>query len=93
MGQNIAQSVLYSKSIGEAMRASVASTLAGLASESIVYAIYSTGLGFLRLAQHDYAAASQAFQAAATGFSIHTQATARLNMTRLYRVIYSLRGM
>lgn len=31
MGQNIAQSIVYSKSIGEAMRNAVASTLAGLA--------------------------------------------------------------
>lgn len=65
MGQNIAYAVVYSKSLGTAMREAAAATLASLAAEALVYAIYSTGLGFLRLAQHDYVAAGQAFTAAA----------------------------
>ncbi|HWQ55688.1 MAG TPA: hypothetical protein VN442_18520, partial [Bryobacteraceae bacterium] len=65
MGQNIAQAIVYKKSIGEAMREAAASTLASIAAESFMYAIYSAGLGFVRLAQHDYAAAGQAFTAAA----------------------------
>jgi len=70
MGQNIAQAFVYRKSIGEAMRAAAASTIAAIASESIVNAIYATGLGFLRLAQHDYAGAAEAFKAAAVFGSV-----------------------
>jgi hypothetical protein len=64
MGQNIASAIVYKKSIAEAMRAAVASTLESLAAEALIYAIYSTGLGFLRLAQYDYPAATAAFTAA-----------------------------
>ncbi len=64
MGQNIAQALVYSKSIGAAMREATVAALTSLAAESLVYAIYSTGLGFLRLAQHDYPAAASAFTAA-----------------------------
>ena len=52
------------------MRSAAASTLESLAAESITYAIYSTALGFLRLAQHDPAGASAAFTAAATWGSV-----------------------
>jgi hypothetical protein len=64
MGQNIAQAIVYKKSIGEAMRAAAAETMAAIAAESFVQAIYATAIGFIRLAQHDYVAAGQAFQAA-----------------------------
>ncbi len=46
------------------MRAALAATLQSIAAESLVQAIYATGLGFLRLAQHDYPAAAKAFTAA-----------------------------
>ncbi len=65
MGQNIAQAIVYRKSIGEAMREATAATLASIAAESFTYAIYSTALGFIRLAQHDFPAAGEAFTAAA----------------------------
>jgi hypothetical protein len=65
MGANIAQAIVYRESIGEAMRAAAASAMQAIAAESLVNAIYATGLGFLRLAQHNYPAATAAFQAAA----------------------------
>jgi predicted nuclease with TOPRIM domain len=65
MGANIAQAIVYEQSIGEAMRAAAASAIQAIAAESLVNAIYSTGLGFLALARHDYPGAAAAFQAAA----------------------------
>ena len=64
MGQNIAQAIVYQKSIGEAIRTATASALEGLGAECLAYAIYSAGLGFLRLAQFLPGSAAQAFQAA-----------------------------
>jgi len=49
----------------QAMRSALTSTLESLAAEAITYAIYATGLGFLRLAQYDYAGADAAFTSAA----------------------------
>lgn len=74
MGQNIAAAIVYSKSVGEAMRTALASTLATIAAECYVQAIYSTALGFLRLAQWDWAAAGNAFAAAAMFASVGTAA-------------------
>jgi hypothetical protein len=65
MGQSIGQAIVYKKSVGEAMREALASTLASIAAESITWSIYATALGFIRLAQHQYQAAGQAFTAAA----------------------------
>ncbi len=65
MGANIAQAIIYKASIGEAMRAAVASTLQAIAAESMVQAIYASAIGFLRLAQWDAAGAASAFKAAA----------------------------
>jgi len=65
MGQNIAQAIVYQKTVTGAMRAAVTASLEGLAAESIGYAIYSVALGFLRLAQFMPGSAAQAFQAAA----------------------------
>ena len=64
MGQAIAQAIIYKKSVGEAMREALAQALASIAAECMVMAIYSTALGFIRLAQHQYVAAGQAFMAA-----------------------------
>ena len=65
MGGNIAQAIVYGQSMGQAMRAALAATLESIAAESLTQAIYATALGFMRLAQYDYAGASAAFQAAA----------------------------
>jgi len=65
MGQNIADAIVYQKSIGEAMRSALAATLESLAAQALTYAIYSAALGFLRLAEHDYPGAASAFTSAA----------------------------
>jgi len=65
MGGGIASAIVYSRSIGEAMRAALAATLEAIAAESMVQAIYAMALGFLRLAQHDFAGADAAFTSAA----------------------------
>jgi len=65
MGGNIASAIVYSKSIEQAMRSALTSTLESLAAEAMTYAIYATGLGFLRLAQYDYEGAANAFTSAA----------------------------
>ena len=64
MGQNISAAIVYKTSIADAMRSALASTLESLAAQAITYAIFSTALGFERLAERDFAAASQAFIAA-----------------------------
>jgi len=64
MGQAIAQAVIYKKSVGEAMREALAQTLASIGAECLVMAIYSTALGFIRLAQGHWSAAAEAFTAA-----------------------------
>jgi len=65
MGQNIAQAVVYSTSIGAAMQNALASALESLAAQALVQAIFSTALGFQRLAQYDFAGAAAAFESAA----------------------------
>jgi len=65
MGTNIANAVIYRKSVGEAMRAAAAAALESLAAQAIGHAIYSTALGFLRLAEFMPGSAAQAFTAAA----------------------------
>lgn len=64
MGQNIAQAIVYRKSIGEAVREAAAATLASIAAKAYVEAIYATALGFMLLAERDYGGAAQAFTAA-----------------------------
>jgi len=65
MGRNIAGAIVYSKSIGDAMRAALAATLESIAAESLVQAIYSLAFGFLCLAEGNFAGAESAFTAAA----------------------------
>jgi hypothetical protein len=65
MAGNIASAIVYSKSIGEAMRAALAATLESLASEAMVQSIYAMAMGFLDLAEGDFAGAEAAFTAAA----------------------------
>jgi hypothetical protein len=64
-GAGIANAIVYSKTIGEAMRSAAVATLESLAARSIGQAIYSLALGFLDIAEKDYAGAEAAFQAAA----------------------------
>lgn len=65
MGGGIANALVYSKSIGQAMRAATAATLESLSAQSLSYAIFSLAEGFMDLAHYDYAAADAAFEAAA----------------------------
>ncbi|MDE2097869.1 MAG: hypothetical protein KGL39_11520 [Patescibacteria group bacterium] len=65
MGGGIANALVYSKSIGQAMRAATAATLESIAAQAMTQAIYSLAWGFLDLAQGNYAAADAAFEAAA----------------------------
>lgn len=74
MGANVAAAVVYQKSIGEAMKAATAATLQQIAAQSYVQAIYATALGFLRIAQWDWAGAAAAFQAAALFGTVGTAA-------------------
>ena len=65
MAGAIAQGLVYEKSIGKAMEAALKSTLASLAAQAFVQAIYSMGLGFLSLAEGNGPGAVAAFEAAA----------------------------
>lgn len=62
---SIAAALMGQQSFGEAMKQMTAQILANLAAEAVVQAIYATALGFLRLAQWDFAAAGNAFTSAA----------------------------
>jgi len=65
MGSAIAQALVYSKSIGGAMRQTAASTLESITAKDMVLALDSLGWGFYDLAMHDYPGAASAFKAAA----------------------------
>jgi len=65
MGGGIANAMVYSKSIGQAMRQATAATLESIAAQSMVQAIYSLALGFKDIAEQDYPGAAAAFEAAA----------------------------
>jgi hypothetical protein len=70
MAKGIANSVVYSASIGEAMDKALKATLASITAESLVRAIFNTGLGFYYLAIQAYDQAAQAFEAAAVFTSV-----------------------
>ena len=70
MGQNIAHSLIYSKTIGQAMKSMLESTLESLSAQAITYAIFSTALGFTDLAEQNYPGADAAFTAAAIWASV-----------------------
>jgi len=65
LGRNIANAVIWQKSIGEAFRKAALQAIGAIAQEALVRAIYSTALGFYLLAIQDYRGAAQAFQSAA----------------------------
>jgi hypothetical protein len=74
MGQNIANAIVYKKSIGEAMQAATAATLNALAAEAMVAAIVSAGYGFYYLGRGKYDSAAFCFTAAAMFGSVGTAA-------------------
>src|SRR5262250_3238047 len=65
MEKHISHSRTYSQSVGDSMEKALKSTLTALTAESVVRAIYNTGLGFYFLAIQAYDQAAQAFEAAA----------------------------
>jgi len=65
MGQSIASAIVYDKSIGQAMRSALASTLESIAARDLVLAIDAMAWGFYDLAMGDYEGAASAFSAAA----------------------------
>jgi hypothetical protein len=70
MGAAIAQSLVYSKSIGAAMEAATKSTLESICAKDMVLAIDALGWGFYDLAVGNYPGAASAFEAAAIFGSI-----------------------
>ncbi|MBZ5516110.1 MAG: hypothetical protein LAN62_14935 [Acidobacteriia bacterium] len=65
LGVNIANAVIWQRSIGEAFRKAAVGAVSAIAQEAVVRAIYSTALGFYLLAIQDYRGAALAFQSAA----------------------------
>jgi hypothetical protein len=65
MGRNIAQAAAYGKSIRQAAMEAARATVESIAAKALVEAIYATALGFLDLAEYNFGAAAQAFEAAA----------------------------
>jgi len=70
MAKGIANSLVYSASIGEAMDKALKATLASITAEALVRAVFDTGLGFYYLAIQAYDLAAQAFEAAAVFTSV-----------------------
>jgi hypothetical protein len=65
LGANIANAVIWQKSIGEAFTKAAVQAVGAIAQEAIVRAIYATALGFYLLAVQDYRGAGLAFKSAA----------------------------
>jgi hypothetical protein len=65
MGGGIANAIVYSKSIGQAMQAAAASTLESIAAQCLIQAVYSTAWGFYDIAVGNFTGAAAAFEAAA----------------------------
>ncbi len=65
LGSNIANAIIWQKSIGEAFSKAAVQAIESIAQESLVRAIYSTALGFYLLAVQDYTGAAAAFESAA----------------------------
>lgn len=66
LGTNIANAVIWQKTIGEAFRKAALQAVSSIAQEALVRAIYATALGFYLLAIQDYRGAAMAFKSAAT---------------------------
>ena len=65
LGMNIANAIIWQRSIGEAFRKAAVSAIGAIAQEAIIRAVYSTALGFYMLAVQDYRGAALAFMSAA----------------------------
>jgi hypothetical protein len=65
LGANIANAIIWQKSIGEAFRKAALQAVGSIAQEALVRAIYATALGFFLLAIRDYGGAALAFESAA----------------------------
>jgi len=65
LGANIANAIIWQKSIGEAFRKAALQAVGAIAQEALIRAIYSTALGFYLLAIQDYRGAALAFKSAA----------------------------
>jgi hypothetical protein len=65
LGINIANAVIWQKSIGEAFRKAALQAVSSIAQEALVRAIYASALGFYLLAIQDYRGAALAFKSAA----------------------------
>jgi len=65
LGANIANALIWQKSIGEAFRKAALQAVSAIAQEALVRAIYATALGFYLLAVQDYRGAALAFKSAA----------------------------
>jgi hypothetical protein len=65
LGANIANAIIWQKSIGEAFRKAALQAVGSIAQEALVRAIYATALGFYLLAIRDYGGAALAFKSAA----------------------------
>jgi len=66
LGANVANAVIWQRSIGEAFRKAVLQAIGSIAQEALVRAVYATALGFYLLAVQDYRGAALAFKSAAT---------------------------
>jgi hypothetical protein len=64
MGQTAANALVYGKNFGAAMEQALKSTLASVAGQAVVRALFETGSAFADLAIHDYPDAALHFQAA-----------------------------
>ena len=65
LGSNIANAIIWQKSIGAAFSKAAVQAITSIAQESLVRAIYSSALGFYLLAVQDYTGAAAAFESAA----------------------------
>lgn len=65
MGRNIQATETFGSSVAIAMEKATKATVKSIADKALVHAIYATALGFLRLAEFDFPAAAEAFEAAA----------------------------
>lgn len=60
-----ASAIMGQESFGKALEKATAQTLANLAAQAMVYAIFYTAMGFAKLAEYDFTGASNAFTSAA----------------------------
>lgn len=65
LGSNVANAIIWQKSIGDAFSKAAVQAITSIAQESLVRAIYSSALGFYLLAVQDYTGAAAAFESAA----------------------------